>query len=184
MKTLAHYSQTTLIVISVSICLLIGGCDIGINPLIFDGTPVEATFEVNSLVSTFPPIVYSVDLQEVLSDIDDEVDSIKVYNITLHVENSGGNNPSVTGDITVNGNTLVSLSNTPVSAFAAERTIFDPGLQAQGFNYSPTIVPTINGYLKQDPKPTVNVVASGSANQSPLHFTIHVKVYTQVFLKP
>ncbi len=166
------------------LCLLMAGCDIGINPLIFDGSPVEASFEVNSLISTFPPIVYSVNLGDVLSDIDDEVDSIKVYNITLLIENLGTTNPSVTGDITVNGNTLLSMNNTPISVFVSEHSIFDASLQAQGFNYSSTIVPTINGYLKQDPKPTVNVVASGSAAPAPLHFKIHVKVYTQVFTRP
>ena len=181
---MAQQSRTAFIIGIVSVCVLLGGCDVGINPLIFDGTPVEATFEINSLASTFPPVVYSVNLQDVLSQIDDAVDSIKVYNITLHVENSGTNSPSVTGDITLNGAMFVSLNGTPISAFAHERSIFDAGLQGQGFTYSPTIVPTINGYLREEPKPTLTVVASGSANQSPLNFTIRVKLYTQVFLKP
>ena len=184
MNSIHKHSKMLLLASLGAITVLMMGCELGINPIIFDGTPVEATFEVNSLVSTFPPLAYSVNLQDVLSEIDEAVDSIKAYNITLLIDETGGSNPSVTGDITVNGNTLLSMNGTPISAFATERSIFDSKLQALGVNYSSSIVPIINGYLQQDPKPTVTVVTSGSASPVPLHFTIHVKLYSQVFSKP
>ena len=173
----------TLVVFS----LITTSCDIGVNPLIIDGTPTEATFVVNSSYATFPPLSFNVNLQDVLTGIAKEVDSIKAYNITMLIDGTDGTDPNLNGRIVlkngVNVDTLLTMKDTPISPFASERTIFDTKLHNDGFNYSPTIVTTINGCLKQDPKPTVTVTASGSANQGPLHFTIHVKVYTQVFIK-
>jgi hypothetical protein len=172
----------------VSLVLLMAGCDVGTNPLIFDGTPAEATFEITSVGSVFPPITYIVDLQSVLSDINDYVDSIKVYNISMKIENLGGTNSTISGNLTINKvgdptiHQFVSLNGTPISAFATEKSIFDPSLAASGFTYSPTVVPLLNGFLKDNPKPTVDVVASGTSTAG--HYIIHVKVYSQVFTTP
>ena len=172
----------------VTLVLLMAGCDVGTNPLIFDGTPAEATFEVTSVGSVFPPIGYIVDLQTMLSDINDYVDSIKVYNISMRIENLGGTNSTISGNITMNKvgdatiHQVVSMNGTPISAFATEKSIFDPGLAVSGFTYSPTIVPILNGFLKDNPKPTVDVVASGTSTAG--HYIIHVKVYSQVFTTP
>ncbi|HEV8539440.1 MAG TPA: hypothetical protein VGR15_11035 [Bacteroidota bacterium] len=182
MKALSKTFALTLATLHLGLTMVcMQGCDLAMNPLIFDGTPVEATFPVISPVTLFPPLVYSVDLEDILSESDNAVDSIKAYNITMLIDNPGAANLALTCNMTVNGDTLLTMNNTPASALASERTIFDSKLTALGLSYSPTIVPTINGYLKQNPKPRVTVLVSGVGTPAPLNFTIHVKLYSQVF---
>jgi hypothetical protein len=174
----------TIFVIVCIIVLTCFGCDVGTNPIILDGTPAEATIVVNS-ASSIILASYSVNLQDVLSGISKQVDSIKAYNITLQIDDAGGNNPALTGNITLtsglNSDSVLALNGTSISAFASERSIFDPKLSSFGFTFSSTIISKINQYLQQDPKPTVTVTIRGNASTSPLNFTIHLRLYTQVY---
>ena len=159
------------------------GCDVGVNPLLFDGSPVSAKYRVDTDGSSYLESK-TVDLATVVEDIDKEIDSIKVFNVTLFIDSTEGTASGTTasGFVALDALTLVSLTDVPLSAFATERSIFDTTIT--GFHYNDAGVAHLISVLKQRPLPSVDVSVSGSTSSSPLHFTLHLKLYTQVFTTP
>lgn len=180
MKTMVF----TLLTIVAGVMVLLTGCEIGTNPVILDGSPVTADLRVDASSNILADSL-TVNLGDALAGIDKEVDSIRVFNITLlidSVDTMGGSNIISLGGLKLENDTVLTLVNTPFSAFATERTIFDPKLKNFGFTYDSTLALTLQQYLRQKPQPVVHI-AFGifSLPPSQLHFTVHLKLYTQVF---
>ena len=164
---------------------IIAGCDIGINPLIFDGSVTGKTFYVNTTGTSFDEGA-SFDLSSLKDLTDQTIDSLKFYNLTILIDSATGT-PSISGSIvvdSVNGvpasDTIVTLTNVPITDFSSERSIFDPTLA--GVTYNASAVAILKGYFNSGA--VIHVRASGSSSSSPLVFDIHVKIYGQVFTKP
>jgi hypothetical protein len=158
------------------------GCDLGINPLIFDAPAATAKFRVDETVSSSFDNSAVVDLEEISTNIDADIDSVKVFNITLQIDSTAGTSPATTisGSALVDGNPLLTLSGTAISQFASERSIFDSTL-AGGPVYMSAGVQHLISVLRQRPLPAVTVRAFGTASGLPLHFTIRLRVYAQIF---
>ena len=179
MKTMV----VTLIAIAAGIMILLPGCEIGTNPVILDGSPITADLRLDASSNILADSL-TVNLADALAGIDKEVDSIHIFNITLLIDsvNTGGSNTIALGGLKLNNDTVLTLVNTPFSAFSTERSIFDPKLKNAGFSYDSTVVLTLQQDLRQKPQPSVHI-AFGifSLPPSQLHFTVHLKLYTQVF---
>lgn len=174
--------------ISVLLALaLIGlaGCDVGINALLFDGSPLTASLRIDSPITTIPPQVETVNMNEVLEAIDEIVDSIDVFNITLIIDSTENNAATVlNGTSSINGIPLVTMSNVSIAEFAAERSIFKKPLMA-GLTVTPEGIRELRRALNnRSLTPEAVFTFSGSANSSPIHCTIRVKIYTQVYTSP
>ncbi len=170
-----------LTVFAVGSMLLNAGCEIGTNPVVLDGAPITASLRVdvpnNVLYDSLP-----VNLGDAMSGIDNEVDSIRIYNVTLLIDSTGTSDSGIIarGGFKLNNDTVLTLVDNPLSAFATERSIFDPRLKNLGFTYDPTMILKLQQYLRQKPQPVVQI-AFGILSTSPIHFTAHLKIYTQVF---
>jgi len=158
------------------------GCDLGINPLIFDAPAATAKFRVDETVASAFDNSTMVDLEEVRTTIDADIDCVKVFNITLQIDSTAGTSPAttITGSALIDGSTLLTLNGSAISQFASERSIFDTTL-AGGPIYNSAGVQHLINVLRQRPLPAVTVRAFGSANSLPLHCTIKLRVYTQIF---
>jgi hypothetical protein len=172
------------LVLTVVALLMLGGCDVGVNPLIFDGTPVKTVINVETNGRSFDHSGV-INLNTVLQDIDDVVDSISVFNITMQVANlvSPAANTAFSGAIFINDVQLISVNNLTLADFAQERSIFDQGL-GNNINVNPTGLQMLQGMLTQSPMPTVGVRATGQAGSGPLDFDLVVALYTQVYTTP
>ncbi len=81
------------------------GCDVGINPLLFDGSPVSCRFRVDASGTSYSGSA-TISLNNILSKIDKHVDSAKVFNITMLIDSVTGT-PLVSGTGTIDGHTLL-----------------------------------------------------------------------------
>lgn len=173
-----------LILVSVALIAALGvSCDLGINPLLFDGSPVTATYRVDATGNSYDTTI-TIDLHDILADIDKSIDSIKVFNITLQIDSTAGTAPgtTVTGEGYIDNLLLLSINGDSISRFATERSIFDT--TSTGLSYADAGVAHLVAVLKMDPLPTVTLRARGTASTSNLHFTIKLRLYTQVFTPP
>jgi hypothetical protein len=173
-------------IFAVALALLVfGGCDIGTNPLIIDGSVATADFPVNAEIPAFLPPAFSVsdsvDLSEVY-DGADGVDSIKFYNLSFIAKGDSTHLAvRVTGSIDVDGVPFLLFDDVPLSAFSPERSIFD---STPGFSYDARGVAAMRRALA--PGSTdggLRMTGSFQASGRSLHFTMQAKLYTQVFLR-
>ncbi len=162
--------------------LLLNGCEIGANPVILDGSPTTQTLRVDNNGTLFGGSG-TVNLSDVFSGVEDQVDSVRIFNITLLIDSTAGtpSGTSLTGLLILNADTLFTLNGTPLSEFSGERTIFDPKLKQRGCTYSPRTVGILQRLLNQNPHPSVTISFGGIASTSPVHFSAHMKLYTQLF---
>ncbi len=168
----------------VSIVPLLNGCEIGANPVILDGSPTTQTLRVDNNGAFFGGSG-TVNLSDAFSGVEDQVDSVRIFNITLSIDSTVGTPPgtSLTGLLILNTDTLFTLNGTSLSEFSTERTIFDPKLKQRGCAYSPATVGILQRLLNQNPHPSVTVSFGGIASSSPVHFSAHMKLYTQIFTR-
>lgn len=164
------------------------GCELGTNPLLFDGSPVTADVVINTTGTSYSGS-RTIAPGDVLSSISINVDSVSVINVTLLIDNLGPSTPDstrISGTGTIDGNTLLTLTNVKLSTFSTEKSIFDPALSAAGVAYGAAGVAYLNNMLKHPNSlpATVTVAVSGTSSQPNLKFTAHVKLYTQVFTTP
>ncbi len=164
--------------------LLLAGCEIGTNPVILDGSPTAQSMRIDNAGNLFGG-VGTVDLSEVFSGVADEVDSVKIFNITLLIDSTAGtaSGTALTGMLVLNTDTLFTLNGTPLSEFSGERAIFDPRLKQRGLAYSAATIGVLQRLLNQTPSPKVTIGFGGIASSSPLHFSAHLKFYTQVYTR-
>ena len=183
-KIMKRNLVVTLAALGVGI-LLLAGCDIGINPLLCDGTVTGADFRIDVSGSSYDEIL-SVNLQSILEDIEDEIDSIKVYNITLKVDSITApttDSTKISGAGLIDNDTLVVLTDVPLSVFGKEQSIFDGTLDGVRFHQD-GVSHLLEDVLPHRPLPSIQVHLLGSSSSADLHFTLHVKLYTQVFTTP
>lgn len=172
--------------------ILIVGCDVGVNPLLFDGSPLSAKFRVDeSSKSSFDDST-TINVAEVLSSVDKDIDSIKVFNITLQIDSLTDGTQGTTklsGTAMIDGHILFTILDPGVelSAFASERSIFDetisggPIFRADGVAH---LISRLHSLHSSSPPASVTVRVSGSASSSTLHFTVKLKLYTQIYTTP
>ena len=183
-------SPKLVLLFSILVLPLLGSsCDVGLYPLLFDGAPLTATFRLDQPTFTSFDVSQTVDLQEIRSGLDKNIDSIKVFNISLQIDSTAGTNSAttLTGAVLIDGDSLIAVNGVPISEFATERSIFDATITG-GRVFKNAGVATLIALLRtlsQSSGPlTATVRASGAASASPLHFTIKLKLYTQVFTPP
>jgi hypothetical protein len=175
----------TLCVTIVAMVLLFGGCDVGINPLIFDGTVAALSIRIETQAGEASyNVVSAVNLGIILDAVEEVVDSVTFYNLTLKVDNLVGTpaTTALTGTVALQGTTLLQLNGVQLSAFSSERSIFDPSLQGVTVNLAG--INLLKNLLAQNPLPVISVALNGSASNSPLNFTVHTKIYTQIYTTP
>jgi hypothetical protein len=162
----------------------LAGCEIGTNPIILDGAPAAQTLRVDNSANFFAG-TGPVALSEIFNGVDNEIDSVKVFNVTMLIDSTAGTTGGtvLTGLLLINTDTLFTLNGTPLSAFSAERTIFDPTLAQAGFTYSTSTLMKLQHALNQKPQPTVTLTFGGIASNSPIHFSAHFTLYTQFFTR-
>jgi len=170
------------IVIMLSLSLVLGnGCDIAVNPLLFNGSPLTAEFVIDEQQTSYQG-TDQIRLGNLLSSISETVDSIKVFNITLRIEPMTGTpeNLTVSGSIDVDNQEMVEMSNLPISLYENEQSIFDFGL-TQYLTGNPALVPYLNSLLAQPVLQTITVNVTGQASDTPVRLRIFVTLYTQVY---
>jgi hypothetical protein len=167
---------------------LLAGCEFTNSPLLVEGAFVNATFRVDQdgLPANTPVgTAATVHLRDVLEDAGGTADSVKIYNITVAIDSVTGSTPPATplsGSASIDGRALFSLSGVPLAALAAERSIFDTSVP--GFAFNASGVHYLVQSLRQDPPPSVTVAVVASSSSPALHFTMRVKIYTQVYTTP
>ena len=179
--------RTILPVAVVCVCLPLAGfvCDVGVNPLLFDGSPVTAEFDINS-GSTSWSDSKTLDLQSIVSDISKQIDSVKLINITVRVEKVGSMpaGATVSGTASFNGTPFLTLTNVAVDSFTTEQSIFKlpPGfaLQNSGINQIIQALSSIGGNQESS---SATLSITGTSSVAP-DLKLFVNVYTQVFTPP
>lgn len=170
-----------------ALVVLLWGCDIGVNPLLFDGAKLHANYHVQSSTTSFSAseTIDSAQIADVVSEVDKQIDSVKVYNITIKVDSTGGTNPATTvsGSLLVNGHTFLTLTNVPISTFSTEISVLDPSVASAGVSINrPGLEFIVNQFKNKESLPTsLTLVATGSTSHSPVDFWIHLTIYTQIF---
>ncbi len=177
-------NKILLIIITVITVMLIAGCEIGTNPLVLD-----SSIRTDSIKVDFPsvlPISVPVSARIInLGDLKDvtegNIEKISFYNMTILITDDMLDSGKVTGELKVDGNTIVSFANVPTSAFHTERSIFD----TTGINFH--VASTGLGYLLNKIKnPTPQIVTLQTflgPTSTPLKFTLWVTIYGQVTAK-
>jgi hypothetical protein len=163
------------------------GCDIGINPLLFDGSPLTATFPVNTSGTSYSG-AETVNLMDALSDITDDVDSVDVINITIQAVNTGEtpSGTSISGTAYFNETTLFTMDSLALSTLSSEQSIFS--LPTSSITLNRPGVRVLRNEVKDivrhpERAHIVTVGVSGSSTGSPLQLQISLRLYTQVFTK-
>ena len=178
--------KTSLWILAAVLCL--GGCEFTNNPLLVEGAFVNAAFRVDQ--EGLPPnspfgASTTMRLGDVLEDISDVADSVKIYNISITVDSvTGSTSPAstISGSASIDGHSLFTLSNVPLSALSPEHSIFDTSVPGCGF--SSAGVQYLVQALRQNPPPTVTVTVFGNSSSTALHFSLRLKVYTQIYTTP
>jgi len=167
---------------------VLSGCEFTNSPLLVEGAFVNSAFRVDQegLPANTPfGTATTVRLNDVLANVNDVADSIKIYNITVTIDSITGSTSSstpISGAASIDGNPLFTLNNVALSALHTEHSIFDPSVA--GCTFNATGVQYLVHSLRQTPPPNVIVAVLGSSAANALHFTLHVKIYTQIYTTP
>jgi len=161
------------------------GCEFGKFPLILDSSVTSSIVHVN-LTTPLPTQLtdsVSVNISDLKEATSENVDSIKFYNLTLLVENNTSTplNAQITGLLSINGDSLLSLANVPLSEFSKERSIFDKTIT--GYKYHIAGIAFLLHTLKTQLPPIINIKTTVGSSASALHFDLKVKVYGQLYTK-
>jgi hypothetical protein len=174
--------------IILALAALVSGCELSNNPLLVSGAFVNATFRVDQ--EGLPPntpvgSATSVRLADVLADASEIADSVKIYNITVTIDSvTGATSASspLSATAGIDGRELFRLTDVPLSALGREHSIFDTTVT--GCTFTASGVQYLVQALRQSPPPTVTVGVLAHSSSSALHFTLRVKIYTQVYTTP
>jgi hypothetical protein len=184
-------NRTTSLTISAALLVFMATlgsqCEIGQFPLILDGSPLALAYRVdeNAPISGWSRSA-TVNLQDVANDLNHDIDSIRVFDITIKVDSVSSSTSSSTtfsGAGSVDGHTVYTMTNVPLSAFASEQSILNSSVT--GLTYNPSGVAYLLSLFNDVHNlPEVTGTQTLTASGSPLHFTVHVKFYTQVYGTP
>ena len=171
-----------MIISAALIVLLLAGCELSKYPLILDASGKSKTIRVdwNDPDPYTDSVTISIDDLADLTDYD--IDSVRFYNLTLHITNDTSDaGASISGEISVEGITLVTITSVEVTAFHKERSIFDKTLTGYSYN-KPGVLFLLNALRNQSPSEIkVKAILSGDAE---MHFDLTVTLYAQVFANP
>lgn len=165
------------------IILFLSGCELSKYPLILDAAGKSKTIRIDANPSsTFSDsVIVSIEDLKELTDYD--IDSIRFYNLTLHVTNDTSDaNATFSGNVTVEGEQLLSLTNVQLSEFSRERSIFDKTIAGYTYNKS-GVVFLLNALKTQNPS-SIKLKVEGTAGNNELHFDLTITLYAQVFATP
>jgi len=162
------------------IILLIAGCEIGNYPLILDASGKSETIHVTAA----PPDSFSDSVKIPIADLADltdyDVDSVTFYNLTLDVDsNYSVPEAAVDGEITVNGNPLLSFTNVLVTQFTDEKSIFDRTITGYSYHAAGVLF-LLNALRTQSPEEIEVKVTLHPVNEI-LDFKLTITLYSQVF---
>jgi hypothetical protein len=165
------------------IILFLAGCEVGKYPLILDASGKSRTIRVD----VTPPASFSDSATIALADLksltDYNIDSIRFYNLTLHVSNNTSpENAAVTGEVIVNGTPLLALTNVQVTQFSEEKSIFDKTIT--GYSYNKLGVIFLLTAIKTQSPSELEVKLVVNQIENPLHFDLTITLYAQVFTNP
>ncbi|MBI1805540.1 MAG: hypothetical protein HYR76_00650 [Ignavibacteria bacterium] len=167
--------------------IFIIGCELGVNPLLFDGSPVSVKFRIDETGTAYAKID-TLHLNGIRASFDKHIDSIKVFNITLLIDSTAGTDTSTTisGTAVIDGHILLTLTHVRLSTFSSERSIFDTTMASAGFSFNSDGVSYLLDLMSDlENLPSYVVVnISGTAPPGPLHFCIRLKLYTQLYTTP
>src|SRR5437867_2530962 len=164
--------------------MIFAGCDLGMNPSILDGT-TTGDFRLN--LDSSLPLSFAgsktVSLKAIRETAGNSVDSLRFYNLTIRIDSTTGtpDGTTLSGSVGINSQTVASFTNVPVPAFSTERSIFDT--TGTGLHYNSAGVAYLISELRSTDE-TATLTVSGSSNSNTLHFTMHVKIYGQLFTRP
>lgn len=158
-------------------------CEIGTNPLIYDGATADMVFNIKTDTTHYSGNA-EIDLNEIIEGIDADIEQISIFNLTLHIDNLQNTAPTVTiaGSISINGLTLISMGATQLGTFAAERSLFDPALTTVSVNSS--TVEYLKMILNSGNPPMVFGSAQGTGSVEEMEFRARLRLYTQVHANP
>ena len=172
------------IVSAVILVFLTAGCDVSVNPLVFEGAPVSAHIEIDTEQTSFDHST-SVDLNTALAGIDEVVDSLTLYDITFKVENQQSPSPGTpfNGYLYIDDVKLVDIEGLTLGDFETEQSLFADKL-TDYVTVNITTLAMLGDKLSRTPFPTVNIKAAGDADEGPLKFVLRVTLYSQVYTTP
>ncbi len=171
-------------VLMVILFFVAAGCDVSVNPLVFDGSPISTRIEIDTEQNTFE-YSNSINLNAAVVDFDDVVDSISVYNVTLKVENrlSPSAETPFNAYLYIDDVKLADINGLTFAAFESEQSLFTDEL-LEYITINLNSVESLSTKLAQSPLPTVNVKVAGNVEEGPLTFDLLVTLYTQVYTTP
>jgi hypothetical protein len=158
-------------------------CDVGINPMLFDGSPLTAKFVVASTTTAYSS-TETLNMGDAIAAIDKEIDSVSLFNITMRIVNKGTPGPRVSGTATFNGTTFLTLTSVAVDSFSTERSIFH---LPSGFTMSRNGVRAIVQAVKNASRgqgSTQGFITVAGTSTNALNVEIYLTLYTQVFTPP
>jgi hypothetical protein len=183
---MTHRSFFTLAAVLLCTAGFFSACDVGVNPLLFDGTPVVAEVVIHpDPGATVFGYSDTINLGDILDDIEDDFDSVNVFNITLKMENTGGMDSTtlLSGGGLYNGDTLLSFQGKPLYEFLQERSVFRMrGLKVHRAGIRSLKV-GINSALRGGGPTTAIVQVGGTSSNANVNLKAIFKIYTQVFTK-
>lgn len=169
-----------------ALCFCLAGCDVGINPLLFDGGTIHATYNINESGTHYSGST-TVELNDIVSEIDESADSVKVFNITVQINpDSTPAGTTVLGAAMFGADTVVRITNVKVSDLAAEQSIFAsfPGITLKSSGVAALVAAINNAMADPGNSHPATFSVDLTASSGPVVCTAHVRVYTQVFTKP
>ncbi len=159
------------------------GCELTKFPLVLDSS-IAGSMPVNIIT---PVTQYNDSIQITINGIkevtEETIDSLKLYNITLTIENLSPSDASVSGNVTVDGNLLLTFTNMNLSQFNKERSIFDKNLNGFQYHYSGVqhLMQTIKQITDTQYTKNITIKLSMGTISNPISFILKVKIYAQVF---
>jgi hypothetical protein len=173
-----------MIILAGMLVFFLSGCEVGKYPLILDASGKSRTIHV---VVNAPTSEYSDSAIISISDLRDltdyDIDSIHFYNLTLNVDNNlSASDAAISGEVTVNGYNLLTLTNVMVTEFTDERSIFDKTIA--GYGYDKSGVTFLLNTLKTQNPPEINVKMKLNSITKDLNFDLTITLYAQVFANP
>lgn len=179
--------KTSLHIFAALFLLGFAGCELGVHPLVFDGTATSDPVWVNT---PFQIVAAQQTVNLADARFSDQhgssfqVDSVRFYNLSVLIDSSQGTpaGTTLTGILKINNDTLATMFNVPLAAFTPERSIFDRSLA--GWRFSDAGVRVLIQALRNPNPPSVTFSFGAFASNSPISFRARIKVHAQVYTNP
>jgi hypothetical protein len=179
--------KTNIIILCVVLFLAgwsLTGCEMTNYPLILDSS-VSISSWID--ISAAPPVVVQIpptlelDTKALRDVTGDNIEKINFYNFTLTADSNSTTTGTLSGYITIDGDTLAVLSELSPSVFATEHSIFD---NIAGVEVKNTGLGTLLHAVKNPPDTPLQIkIFMTPQTVVPVKFKLILKVYSQVHAK-